>query len=319
MKKLPFLGLAGGLTGAGLLLLHYIFRRIFYNSDKWKAQPVPIPDSPQYKRDYETIKKLIEGVKAQPFEEVTIVSYDGTPLYGRYYHIPGHDENCPVQIQFHGYHGGAVREFAGTRQCEWELGCDTLLTDMRAHGKSGGNITTFGIRERHDVAAWCRYACRRFGKDRPVLISGVSMGAASVLMASDMPDLPENVRGVIADSPYDSPKDIICKVVEDMGLPAGPVWKLIRAAARLYGHFNIEESSALLSASRTRLPILIYHGDADRLVPWQMSRRIAGAAGDARLEIFPDGAHGVSFLRDPGRYMQIMADFVQRATGFRQE
>ena len=50
----------------------------------------------------------------------------------------------------------------------------------------------------------------------PIYLEGVSMGAATVLMAAGLPELPANVRGVIADSPYSSPEEIIRKVLPEV-------------------------------------------------------------------------------------------------------
>ncbi|MGI6737545.1 MAG: alpha/beta hydrolase [Anaerovoracaceae bacterium] len=299
---------------AGLLLAASgaVFHLVFYNSDERKSRPASIPDGEQYSENRRRIARLLEGVNARPYEEVWIRSRDGLPLYGRYYEIrPG----APTHIQFHGYRGAAVREYAACRQCEWELGVNTLLVDERAHGRSGGHVTTFGIRERGDVLAWAEYAARRFGPDCPLILSGVSMGAAAVLMAADLP-LPGSVRGLIADSPYDSPKDIICTVIRDRRLPVRLLWPLVYLGGLLYGGVNLKEASALTSLQRSRLPVLIYHGTGDAFVPCEMSVRIRDRYPDrVQLEIFPGAAHGISYLSDSDRYVAVMRAFMRRVAG----
>ena len=92
-------------------------------------------------------------------------------------------------------------------------GYNVLLAEQRAHFRSGGHTITYGIRERRDVLSWVTYANSRFGTDRPIYLFGISMGAATVVMAADL-DLPDNVRLICADCPYSSPKDIICHVAK---------------------------------------------------------------------------------------------------------
>ena len=295
-----------------VFLRNVVFARVFYNSDAWKKEPFTFPADPQYDPYKERITELVKGVVEQPFEEVTITSHDGLTLYGRYYHM---QDNAPMHIQFHGYRGAAQREFGGCRQCEWELGVNTLLVDQRGHGKSGGNVMTFGILEQYDCQSWARYAAERFGPDVPLILSGVSMGAATVLMASCL-ELPGSVAGIIADSPYDSPKDIICTVIDRMKLPRNFVWNLIHLSARIFGHVDLESASALSAVKKTRLPVLIYHSDADKMVPVEMSCKLKEAGGDkVQLEVFPGGAHGISFLVDEGRYLEIMKEFMRKTAG----
>ena len=49
---------------------------------------------------------------------------------------------------------------------------------------------------------------QRFGKDKSIFLFGISMGGGTVLMASGQ-RLPRNVKGIVADCPFNSPKDII--------------------------------------------------------------------------------------------------------------
>lgn len=142
------------------------------------------------------------------FESVFITSFDGVKLYARYYHVR---DGAPLQIQFHGYRGSALLDFCGGNKLAREIGHNTLVVDQRAHGKSGGNTITFGINERYDCLSCINYAVERSGKETPIFLSGVSMDAATVLMASEL-NLPDNVIGIIADSPYSSPEEIIRKV-----------------------------------------------------------------------------------------------------------
>ena len=218
-----------------------------------------------------------------------------------------------LQIQFHGYRGTALRDFCGGNKLAREAGHNTLVVDQRAHGRSGGTVISFGILERRDCLAWARYAVSRFGAGTPVFLSGVSMGASTVLMASELA-LPSNIIGIIADCPYSSPEAIMRKVCRvDMHLPPALVLPFIRLGARLFGHFDIRESDAVRAVKNTGVPILLLHGEDDRFVPCEMSREICAAcAGDITCVTFPDAGHGLSYIIDTEKYKNEVTRFIDR-------
>ena len=251
---------------------------------------------------------LIDEMRAIPFETVYITSFDGLNLAGRYYHVK---DGAPVHIQFHGYKGWAYRDFCGGNKLARERGCNTLVVDQRAHGMSEGNTISMGINERFDCLSWINYICERFGRDVKIVISGVSMGATTVLMAAGL-GLPENVIGIIADCPYSSPKEIIMKVCSDMKLPARLMYPFVRLGAKLYGHFDLEVADAAEAVCHAKVPILLIHGEDDRFVPCSMSQKIferfkeANPDGNMLLETFPGAGHGISFMEDEVRYGRII-------------
>ena len=244
----------------------------------------------------ERTRSLIRVLDALPYEPVEIRSRDGLRLYARYYHIA---DGAPVHIQCHGYRSYAMRDFCGGGPLAHELGHNTLIIDQRAHGKSEGETITFGIMERYDVLCWIDYVIQRFGKDTPIFLTGVSMGAATVLMTTDLP-LPKNVIGVIADCPDSSPRAIIRKVIADMKLPVTLAYPFAVLGALLFGKFQgLGKISAVNAVKHASVPILIIHGEADSFVPCDMSREIAAAcASEIRLVTVPDADHAMSYMTD---------------------
>jgi len=192
-----------------------------------------------------------------------------------------------------------------------ELGHNVLLIDQRSHGRSQGHTITFGVQERKDVLDWIRYAGERFGKV-PILLGGVSMGAATVLMAAGQ-KLPDHVKAVVADCPYDAPSNIIKKVLgQDMGMPVGAVYPLIRFGGMLYGRFNLDADSPVEAVRRAKLPILLIHGDDDRFVPYEMSCHIQAAAPEKiRFHTIKGAGHALNFAAAPVEYRNIVTDFVR--------
>lgn len=290
------------------MLAYYCYRRIFYAAPKKKNGPIKLPSGEQYEVNRDKMLSLIDEMRAIPFETVYITSFDGLNLAGRYYHVK---DGAPVHIQFHGYKGWAYRDFCGGNKLARERGCNTLVVDQRAHGMSEGNTISMGINERFDCLSWINYICERFGRDVKIVISGVSMGATTVLMTAGL-GLPENVIGIIADCPYSSPKEIIMKVCSDMKLPERLMYPFVRLGAKLYGHFDLEAADAAEAVCHAKVPILLIHGEDDRFVPCSMSQKIferfkeANPDGDMLLETFPGAGHGISFMEDEVRYGRII-------------
>ena len=306
------MGIAVLVITVGLVTMgaaYYAYRVAFFVSPRYKQDIYDLPQGEEFRKKREIMCMCIQRLHELPYEAVTITATDGKKLFGRYYH---NVDGAPVQIQFHGYRGSAMRDFCGGTAFAKKLGHNALVVDQRSHGHSEGNTITFGVRERYDCQSWANYAYQRFGKETPLILSGVSMGATTVLMASDL-ELPKTVCAIVADCPYSSPQDIISKVAGEFGLPRKPAAALCSLGAFLYGHFRVSNGSALESVRNTRLPVLLLHGEADQLVPCYMSREIYDACGsDKELQTFPGATHGMCYLEDPQRYEATVEGFLKR-------
>lgn len=302
---LAVLVVAGCLT-VSLWAYRFAFRFV---DQRTTEERMEIPESEQYQKEKDWMTSLMKEMYEIPYENVTITSFDGLKLAGKYYHI---QDGAPLQIMMHGYKSSPYRDFCGGHKSAQKLGMNTLVIDQRAHGNSEGHTLTFGIKERQDCLSWAKYAVKRFGNEQQIILTGLSMGAATVLMASEL-ELPENVKGIIADCPYSSPKAIICKVGEYMKLPVKAMYPLVTLGARLFGHFNLNECSAVEAVKHTKVPILLIHGEDDRFVPCYMSKDIyASNPKMITLETFPDAGHGLSYILDCERYEKVTEKFVQK-------
>ena len=267
--------LARGAAALGLAAaagVYGTYRYIFYSPVGNQNDDTALP----FRQDEEQAKRalaLIGKLNARPYEAVSIRSFDGLRLSGRIYRARA---GAPVAVLCHGYRGTPSRDFSGGAAVLLEMGLNVLLVEQRAHCSSGGHTISFGINERYDCRDWCRYAAERFGAETPILLAGISMGAATVLMASAL-DLPENVRGIIADCPYTAPRAIISRVGREMGLPGAAVGAAAALAARTFGRFDLDAADAAEAVRSARVPVLLIHGEADGFVPCEMSREIAAA------------------------------------------
>ncbi len=286
---------------------YYAYRLAFYNPMKGRDK-LPSTQGAQYDPYRETMSRIFHQLKNRPFEAVTVTSHDGLTLFGRYYHVK---DGAPLDICFQGYRSSYLTDFSGGSELSFQLGHNVLLVDERAHGKSQGRTISFGINERQDVLAWTKYAVNRFGSDVKVLLYGISMGGATVLMASELA-LPENVRGIVADCPYVSPMEIMLHVGRIIHFPAFLIRPFALMAARIFGGFDLLAADAREAVKHTPVPILIIHGEADNFVPTEMSNIVSQNPSQITRFTIPGADHGISYLVDTPRYQKIVTEFVQK-------
>lgn len=300
--------LCAALIGTLVMCIH-CYKVSFYSPNDVPIDPYGPHHGKQYLAYVEQMHASTQIMENAPCEEVSIQSLDGLLLHGHYYH---HKDSAPLMILMHGYRSMHLRDCTGGYHTAIGMGMNVLAIDQRAHGQSEGHTITFGVQERKDCLCWVQYACERFGSDTPIVLYGLSMGAATVLMATDQP-LPSNVVAVIADCGYSAPRDIIRKVCTMKGHSPALCYPFIRLAALLFGHFDTESSSAMASLGRTNLPILLLHGEEDHFVPCDMSRALHAAHPEhTTLVTFPGAGHGLSYVSDQERYKQVCFQFLSQ-------
>ena len=202
-----------------------------------------------------------------------------------------------------------MTDFSGGAELSLELGHNLLLVDQRGHGKSQGKTITFGIQERHDCHTWINWGLSQLGQDTEILLYGISMGASTVLMASGLA-LPAQVKGIVADCPYNAPLAIICAVSDGMRIPSRLVKPFLILGARLYGGFRLRETDAARAVASSTIPILIIHGEADTFVPCSMSREnFEACTGRKKLITIPGAGHGLSYAVQPQYYLEELREF----------
>ncbi len=283
------------------------FCMAFYAPKKKAAEEeFPIPPGRVYEPYRDVMIAWMKEARALPHETVSITSFDGLQLYGKYYEYAA---DAPIELMMHGYRGEAERDLCGGVQRAFSLGRSVLIVDQRACGNSEGRVITFGVRESRDCVKWAEYLYERFGASRKIILTGISMGAATVMMAADLP-LPETVVGVLADCGYTSAEDIIKKVIRDMRLPADLLYPFVRLGARIYGGFDVAEATPIECMKRCRLPVIFFHGDDDAYVPCDMSvQNHEACTAEKRLVIVPKAGHGLSYLLDGKGYLDALREF----------
>lgn len=196
----------------------------------------------------------------------------------------------------------------------YRQGFGALLIDQRAHGESGGERSTLGYQELADTSALIDFLLTQ-PEVNPKKIGIVGEGMGAVLGILSASHRPNDVRAVVAQSPYASIEDLIRPEAQrEQGLLALTAVPLTRMALE-------QETSADFSAVNPLAQIywihpravMLLHGDADRLVAPESSQALYDAARDPReLVFFVSGGHGNLLEADPSLWGRRVTAFLRR-------
>lgn len=291
-----------------LITAYVCFYRIFHFSParRKRTPPDALLKADAYAPYREQIAGWMKKANELPHKDVSITSFDGLTLRGRYYeYAPG----APVELLVHGYKGCGERDMSGGVFRCFALERSALVIDHRAAGESEGSVITFGVNESRDCAAWVDFLVQELGEDVKIILTGVSMGAATVMIMSAL-DLPKNVVGVLADCGYTSAEDIIKKIMREMHYPADLLYPFARLGAKLFGRFDPDERSPIAAMAHSKIPVLFIHGDGDDFVPVEMSIKNHGACvAKKQLVIIPGAGHALCYPTDPETYRNALKEF----------
>ena len=302
------IGAVAVLAAAMLITAFVCYRITFYAKPRRPHDPeyIPTPNGEIYDPYRDRMREWVLEARELCPQEFSIKSFDGLTLYAKYYE---YEPGAPIELMFHGYRGNAQRDLSGGVQRCFKLERSALIVDQRCSEKSEGNVITFGIKEHRDCLCWVDFMVKHFGEDVKIILTGISMGASTVLMAAGR-ELPENVIGVLADCGYSSPREIIRKVVHDMKLPVSLGYFFVKMGAKIYGGFDIEEYSPEEAMKTCTVPVILFHGDADDFVPCDMSRKVYDCCKSRKRLVTVEGAgHGLSYAVAPERYLAELREF----------
>src|SRR5699024_2707338 len=172
-----------------------------------------------------------------------------------------------IVVFAHGYLGNAFDMGLFGQYYYETLGYNLFTPDLRGHGKSGGDYIGFGWHDRLDLIEWVDLLIEREGENSEIILHGLSMGAASGLMASGE-KLPEQVKGIIADSPYTSVYDLFAYQLKRMySLPDKLFLPMTSIVTKQKANYSLTEASAINQVKKATVPILYIHGEGDTFVP----------------------------------------------------
>ncbi len=200
---------------------------------------------------------------------------------------PGDPSTRATILFLHGK-GGNASEWRPDAVRALEHGYNVLLPDLRAHGRSGGTLFTLGFLEKEDLALTLAAAQDGFGVDTGRIgIHSCSAGSSVALeFAADRP----GVGAIWLESPFADAREMArhylsrATHVPPAMLALTSRWAVARAVARVRRELGADRAGPgldrldpLAAVARVTAPILLVHGEDDRLVPPRFTRRLAAA------------------------------------------
>lgn len=304
----------GILAAAGAAETLYFYNRTMRRGHTQTSRTMKMSGT-DWSKYFPLMEERKKFVLAQPHSDVFLTSFDGLKLHATYFPAingikgQGAGENKLV-ICFHGYTGEGLSNHTAIADYYLKHGFAMLLPDARAHGKSEGEYVGFGCLDREDALAWVNWGIRECGEDVNIMLHGTSMGGATVLMTSGL-ELPANVKGIVSDCGFTSPKEVFTHVLNKMyHLPAFPAIQGADLLNKRLAGYGMDECNAKREVQKAKVPILFIHGSADTFVPCSMCHEIYDSCRSPKRKLVVEGAgHAESYYKDMGAYENALTEF----------
>lgn len=312
----------GLLAAAGIGETVYFYNRTMKRGNARTDRTVKMSGT-DWEKYFPLMEERKEYVMAQSHRDVYITSFDGLKLHATYFPAVGaevdgtnHAAANKIVICFHGYTGEGLSNHVAIADYFLKKGYAMLLPDARAHGESEGEYIGFGCLDRQDALGWIHWAIGECGEDVKILLHGTSMGGATVLMTSGL-ELPANVRGIVSDCGFTSPKEVFTHVLNSMyHLPAFPAIQGADLLNKRLAGYGMDECNAKREVQKAKVPILFIHGSADTFVPCSMCHEIYDNCRSPKRKLIVEGAaHAESYYKDMEAYEKALTEFADEIMG----
>lgn len=243
-------------------------------------------------------------------ESVLLTSPDGYQLFGLYFPL-AHAEKTILIV-----HGIACNHYCSVKYADMfrQLGFNLLLVDLRHHGYSAGEFTSFGYYEKYDLQAWVDWSLARCQQDHPhtdciIGTHGESLGGATVLQHAA---IDSRLSFVIADCPYAAVADELAyRLKVEYRLPRFPLVPIASAITKLRAGFAFEDAAPIHTIAQVKIPVLFIHGTEDAYIPPEASLALYAAKPEPKTLYLVSGAdHAAAMVNAPEAYIQAVKTFL---------
>jgi uncharacterized protein len=251
------------------------------------------------------IYKLPADTAAPPgYEKIKLQTNNQLPIEG-WYSSSDSAKDCVVFL--HGITNSKNILLPEAEQFK-NSGYNVLLIDFRAHGNSGGNKSSFGVKETDEVQKAFEFAKAKGNKN--ILLYGSSLGSVVALKA--VAEGKVNPLAVIADMPFGSLQDHLKARARTLGFPSEPFAFLVTLWIGIENGYNGFNHDTYNYAEKVKCPVLIQWGDKDIYVIEEEVNNTFQKLGskEKRLIVYP-GANHESYLRyDPVNWQKNVGSFI---------
>ena len=289
----------GLIIGLGFYIIvgGIFYRSVFSRKSKLKKQIEKRKNTPEE----------IEFWDKNGFQDVSIKSFDGLNLFGKYLN----KNSSNVVLLVHGY-GGNFCDMAKYSDIFLKRGFDVLVVDNRAHGKSEGDTVGMGWIDRCDVLKWCEFLSQN-NNFYKILLFGQSMGASAVCMASGEKSSCKIVA-VIEDCGFDNTYKQVSYIYQKSKLKTKVFLDLFVSFANRKNGYDMKQADVVKQLRKNSLPVLIIHGGEDDFVPTEMAYNIYNNLDENRRAIYiaPQAKHTQSYQINEKKYTRIINEFLDK-------
>lgn len=301
------------------IILFILLCGFIFNQAIWRKQ-LPLPefienmlagnDDNDNKIYNEAHDKALKAFTNMPFEIIEKAADNGEKIIAKVLVPP--ISNGKLIIACHGARSSGVGEFCFMKDYFCRNGFTLIMPDHRGCGESEGKFLGYGTHESKDTMIWLNYAKKRF-PDLDIYLLGVSMGAATVLMMSNMVS-PEDVKGIIADCAYTSAEDeFTYQVKTSFHFPAFPLINICNLYCKAFCKYDFRDASPIEHIKKAKVPVLFIHGMADDFVPFYMEKQLYETCSNEKEYIEVAGAiHARSYYTNPKQYEDAMNNFMKK-------
>lgn len=239
-------------------------------------------------------------------ESLTMQSKDGLKLAANWYPNGGSKKTA---IVVHGWRSAPWWDYGGVFEMLLDAGYSVLAVSQRALYESEGKYVTYGTFEQEDLRGWIDLILKRYGADRSIALMGVSMGAATVLLATGQP-LPDAVKCAVSDCAYTKAAELFREGAHGW-LPVSRL--CVDLVSRMRTGASYFPANPLKAVTHSHTPTYFIHGDVDEVVPYRMMGELyAACAAPKEQWTVPGALHGEAYAADPAGYKARILPFLER-------
>lgn len=309
-----------GIIGAAGVISYYLIGNAFYFvtlTKKGIENPVVAKKASGTKEDSEEkirLNKLMEVGKewfknADKEQLVIKSSHIDKNLHADYLFAEKETDVCAIVI--HGYTSSPCSMGVYAKKYH-ELGYNVLMPSLNGHADSESYKITMGWEDRLDIIDWINYLVKT-NPDIKIILHGVSMGAATTMMATGE-ELPDNVKVAVADCGYTSVWDIFDnKLRNNFNMHAFPTLYSANTVNKIYSGFDFKKASSIEQLKKSKTPTIFIHGDKDTFVPYEMLDKVYDACASEKEKVtIPDAPHARNSCANPELYWNSVCNFINK-------